>query len=218
MNENQIKAAIEAILFTMGGSVELSKIAAALQIDEAKARAVIEQMQAECESEQRGVQIIELDGAFQMCTKKEAYEYLIKIVSLPKDYRLTDIQLETLSIVAYKQPVTKIEIDKIRGVSSEHTVNRLIEAGLIEEKGRLNTPGRPILFGTTEEFLRRFGLASTDELPDINAEKIETFKMEAEEEVGFRGLTETAVTEARIATDDTSYQEPEPDEFIEVEV
>ena len=106
--------------------------------------------------EDRGIRIIELEDSFQLCTKKEMYEYLIRVAKQPKRYALTDVLLETLSIVAYKQPVTKLEIEKIRGVKSDHAVNKLVEYGLIEETGRLDAPGRPLLFGTTEEFLRRF--------------------------------------------------------------
>ncbi|MBQ9815703.1 MAG: SMC-Scp complex subunit ScpB [Lachnospiraceae bacterium] len=185
MNRTRIKSIIEAVLFTMGETVGLERLAAALEMDKEEVKEIISEMMEEFEAEERGVQIIELDGAYQMCTRKEAYEYLIKIISIPKENRLTDVQLETLSIIAYKQPVTRLEIEKIRGVSAEHTVNRLLEVGLIEEKGRLNTPGRPILFGTTEEFLRRFGLKSTEELPDINSERVESFRLEAEEELGF---------------------------------
>ena len=185
MNRTRIKSIIEAVLFTMGETVGLERLAAALEMDKEEVKEIIYEMMEEFEAEERGVQIIELDGAYQMCTRKEAYEYLIKIISIPKENRLTDVQLETLSIIAYKQPVSRLEIEKIRGVSAEHTVNRLLEVGLIEEKGRLNTPGRPILFGTTEEFLRRFGLKSTEELPDINSERVESFRLEAEEELGF---------------------------------
>ena len=134
------------------------------------------------ESDDRGVRIIELDNAFQMCTKKEAYEYLIRIAKQPKRYVLTDVLLETLSIIAYRQPVTKLEIEKIRGVKSDHAVNKLVEYGLVEEKGRMEAPGRPLLFGTTEEFLRKFSVQSLDELPSLNEEQIEQFKEEAEDE------------------------------------
>ena len=185
MEKTKIKSLIEAILFTMGESVGLERLSAALDVDKNELKTVMDEMIEEYSAPERGIGIIELDGAYQMCTKKEAYEYLVRIISLPKENRLTDVQLETLSIIAYKQPVTRLEIEKIRGVSAEHTVNRLLEVGLIEEKGRLNTPGRPILFGTTEEFLRRFGLKNTDELPDINSERVESFRLEAEEELGF---------------------------------
>jgi segregation and condensation protein B len=111
------------------------------------------------------------------------YEYLIQIAKQPKRYHLTDVVLETLSIIAYKQPVTRLEIEKIRGVKSDHAVNKLIEYDLIAEVGRLDAPGRPILFGTTEEFLRRFSVQSVDELPKIAPEKMEDFKAEVEDEM-----------------------------------
>ena len=135
------------------------------------------------ESEDRGIRVIELQDAFQMCTKKETYEYLIRVAKQPKKYVLTDVLLETLSIIAYKQPVTKLEVEKIRGVKSDHAVNKLVEYNLVCECGRLDAPGKPILFGTTEEFLRRFSVQSVDDLPSLNAEQMESFKEEAEEEV-----------------------------------
>ncbi len=104
----------------------------------------------------------------------------------PKKAVLSDVMMETLSIIAYKQPVTKIEIEKIRGVKSDHAVNKLIEYNLVQEVGRLDAPGRPILLGTTEEFLRNFGVDSTDNLPTINPVKLEDFKAEAEEEIQIR--------------------------------
>lgn len=180
---SRLEGIIEAILFTMGDSVELSKIAAAIGHDEDTTRKIIHNMMDKYEDSDRGVRIIELEDSFQMCTKTDMYEYLIKVASQPRKYVLTDVQLETLSIIAYKQPVTKIEIEKIRGVKSDHAVNRLIEYNLVCEVGRLEAPGRPLLFGTTEEFLRRFSIHSLDELPSLNSEQVETFKHEAEEEV-----------------------------------
>ena len=173
---------IEAILFTMGEAVELSKIAAAIEHDEATTKKIIHNMMDEYDAEDRGIRIIELGDSYQMCTKKEAYEYLIRIAKQQKRYVLTDVQLETLSIVAYRQPVTKIEIEKIRGVNSNHAMNKLVEYGLVEEVGRLDAPGKPLLFGTTEEFFRRFGIQSLDELPTVGKEQMEHFKEEAEDE------------------------------------
>ena len=129
-----------------------------------------------------GLQIIELDGSYQMCTKSEMYEYLIRIAKQPKRHALTEVLLEKLSIIAYKQPITKVEIEKIRGVSCDHAVSKLMEYNLVCELGRLDAPGRPLLFGTTEEFLRSFGVQSIDELPSMNPVQIEEFKQEAEEE------------------------------------
>ena len=181
--ENNYRAIIEAILFTMGESVELSKIAEVIELDKKETKAIIEDMMEEWNSSDRGVSIIELDGAYQMCTKTEMYEYLIKIAKQPKHRVLTDVLLETLSIIAYKQPVTKAEIEKIRGVSCDHAVSKLVEYNLVGELGRLDAPGRPLLFGTTEEFLRSFGVNSIDNLPVLNPVQLEEFKQEAEAEM-----------------------------------
>lgn len=179
----KIEAAIEAILFSAGDSVELSRIARAIGHDEKTTEKIIRNMMLKYKAADRGIKIIELDHAFQMCTKQEYYEYLVKIALQPQKAVLTDVMLETLSIIAYKQPVTRQEIEKIRGVKCDHAVNKLIEYGLVQELGRLDVPGRPILFGTTEEFLRNFGVESTDELPMISPVKLEDFKAEAEEEI-----------------------------------
>ena len=183
---SKLEGVIEAILFTMGESVELSKIASAIAHDEATTRKIIHQMMDKYDAQDRGVRIIELDNSFQMCTKKEMYEYLIRVAKQPKRYVLTDVLLETLAIIAYKQPVTKLEIEKIRGVKSDHAVNKLVEYNLVCERGRMDAPGKPILFGTTEEFLRRFSVQSLEELPSLNPEQVESFKEEAEEEVQLR--------------------------------
>lgn len=181
----KLEASIEAVLFTMGESVEVDKIAAAIGQDVDTTRKIIHNMMDGYEAENRGIKIIELEDSFQMCTKTEFYETLIKVASQPRKYVLTDALLETLSIVAYKQPVTKLEIEKIRGVNSEHAVSRLIEYGLVMEVGRLDAPGRPMLLGTTEDFLRTFGVKSLDELPVITPEMMEGFKEEAEQEAGY---------------------------------
>ena len=178
------KAVVEAVLFAMGNSVELKKLASVLNMSDTETKALIGSMQEEYNSDvNRGITIVELEGSIQMCSKTEMYEHLMKIATVPKHYSLTDTVLETLSIVAYKQPVTRIEIEKIRGVNCDHAVNKLLEYGLITELGRLDAPGRPLLFGTTEEFLRCFGVKSLDELPTVSAERLEEFKKEADEEI-----------------------------------
>ena len=186
MSIKELEAVIEAILFTMGEAVEVERIATAVEHDEDTIRRLIRNMMTRYEEEDRGIRIIELDGSFQLCTKPEMYEYLIKVAHVPKKHVLTDVMLETLSIIAYKQPVTKAEIEKIRGVKSDHAVNRLVEYNLVTELGRLDAPGRPILFGTTQEFLRRFGVSSLAELPEVSTVKMEDFKAEAEEEVDLK--------------------------------
>lgn len=183
MDIDRIEAVIEAVLFTMGESVSVDKLATAIGHDEETTIKIVHNMMDKYEASNRGIKIIELENAFQMCTKQEFYEDLIKVAAAPKKYVLTDVLLETLSIIAYKQPITKIEIEKIRGVNCEHAVNKLVEYGLAKELGRLDAPGRPMLFGTTEEFLRAFGVTSIDELPVISEDIIERFKDEAEMEI-----------------------------------
>ena len=184
MEIKKLEAAIEAILFTMGDAVELSQIAKAIEQDIPTTKKLIQNMIDRYNRDEGcGITMIELDGSFQMCTKKEYYEYLIRIAMQPKKAVLTEVLLETLSIIAYKQPVTKIEIEKIRGVKSDHAVNKLVEYNLVKELGRLNAPGRPILFGTTEEFLRSFGVQALDDLPVLSPVQMEDFKAEAEEEI-----------------------------------
>ena len=183
MDRVKAEAVIEAILFTMGESVEGNRLADVIEEDLKTTKEIIKELSDKYENENRGIAIIELDGAYQMCTKQEYYDYLVNIALQPKKAVLTDVMMETLSIIAYKQPVTKLEIEKIRGVKSDHAVNKLVEYNLVCERGRLDAPGKPILFGTTEEFLRRFSIPSLDDLPSPNPEQVETFKEEAEEEV-----------------------------------
>lgn len=179
----ELLGAVEAILFAMGESVSLSKIASAIGKDETEAKRLLEELKKQYQKKERGIQLIELEDSYQLCTKPELYDYLIQVAKQPKKHVLTDVLLETLAIVAYKQPVTKIEIEKIRGVKSDHAVNKLVEYDLVCEVGRLDAPGKPLLFGTTEEFLRRFGVQSVEELPSIAPEQLEDFKEEAEREI-----------------------------------
>lgn len=186
MGIKKTEAAIEAILFAMGESVELSRIAEAVGQDKDTTRKLLHHMMERYGEEDRGIQIIELEQSYQMCTKKEYYDNLIQIAMHPQKPVLTDVMLETLSIIAYKQPVTKAEIEKIRGVKCDHAINKLVEYELVKELGRLDAPGRPILFGTTEEFLRSFGVQAIDELPVMDPVQMEDFKAEAEEEIQLR--------------------------------
>ena len=183
MDLDRIEAVIEAVLFTMGDSVEVEKLAAAIEHDVDTTKKIVHNMMDRYEAANRGIRIIELENAFQLCTKTEYYDELIKVASQPRKYVLTDVLLETLSIIAYKQPITKLEIEKIRGVSCDHAVNKLVEYGLAKELGRLDAPGSPMLFGTTEDFLRSFGVQSIDELPVISEDLVEKFKDEAQMEL-----------------------------------
>lgn len=183
MDIELLGARIEAVLFSMGDSVEIPRLAEALQVTAEEIRSAGEQLKKKYEENSRGIRLLELEDAYQLVTKPEFYEDLIALAKNPRKPVLTDTLMETLSVIAYRQPVTKSEIEKIRGVSSDHAVNRLVEYELVKEVGRVNAPGRPILFGTTEEFLRRFGFASRDEMPQIDPVLEEDFKAEAEVEI-----------------------------------
>ena len=183
MELEKLEATIEAVLFAMGNAVSVEKIATAIGHDTETTRKLVHQMMDQYNSRPGGLEIIELEDSFQLCTRKEYYDTLIKVAKQPKKYVLTDVLLETLSIIAYKQPVTKAEIEKIRGVKCDHAINKLVEYSLVRELGRLDAPGRPILLGTTEEFLRCFGVQDLESLPVPDPVQIEDFKAEAEEEI-----------------------------------
>lgn len=183
MDIKKLSARIEAVLFSMGESVEITRLAESLQVSEDEISEAASALRSVYEDENRGIHLIELDNSLQLVTKPEYYDDLVSLAKNPRKPVLTDTLMETLSVIAYRQPVTKLEIEKIRGVSSDHAVNRLIEFDLVKEVGRVNAPGRPILFGTTEEFLRRFGFSSKDEMPQIDPVKKEDFKAEAEIEI-----------------------------------
>ena len=183
LSTQQAVAAVEAVLFALGKAVEIGTLSKALDITESRLLKLLKLMDDNYKDEARGIYINYLENKVQLCTKKEYYDILIKIAAQPKKPVLSGTVLETLSIVAYKQPVTKGEIERIRGVKSDFAVNKLVEYGLIEEVGRLDAPGRPVLFATTEEFLRRFGISSTEGLPQIAPDKLEEFEQEARDEI-----------------------------------
>lgn len=174
---------VEALLYTKGNSVSLEEIKTALDCGERPAKKAIERLMKKYEERKGGIIIQMVENHYQMATNPECFDALIRVAKHPKKPVLTDIIMETLAIIAYKQPVTKAEIERVRGVSSDHAVNKLVEYGLVYEVGRLNAPGRPALFATTEEFLRRFGISSLDNLPDLNPEMEEEIKKEVNEEV-----------------------------------
>ena len=165
MDEKNIQAILEGVLFAMGDSVDPDVMAKALGIEKKEVIRQLQSMQQTWEEQQRGIRLTEIDGSYQMCTAPEVYEYLIRIAKQPKKYVLTEVLMETLSIIAYKQPVTKSEIEKIRGVSCDHAVSKLVEYGLV-----------------MEEFLRSFGMSSVEDLPTLDPTQIEEFKQEAQEE------------------------------------
>lgn len=182
MDVKELKKELEGIYFALGRSLPAETAAKALGVGKEEVIWASEELAGEYEKEDRGIRLIRLEDSFQMCTARDIYPSLIQIAKQPKKAVLTNTLLETLSIVAYRQPVTRQAIAKIRGVNSDKALNKLIEYDLIEEVGRMEAPGRPILFGTTEEFLRVFGIDSLSSLPSLTDEQIAEFKKEANEE------------------------------------
>lgn len=165
MEINKIEAIIEAILFSTGAAVHINKIAEVIEQDLKTTRSILSSLSERYQKEHHGIKIICMDQSYQLCTKSEYYEHIKQITNKTPEFSLTEVLVETLSIIAYKQPITKSQIEEIRGVNTNHAVNRLVEYQLVTELGRLNAPGRPVLFGTSQEFLRCFGLESIDHLP-----------------------------------------------------
>lgn len=185
MKIEEMESVIEAMLFVSGTDVSLTDIANALNMDKSTTRAVIRALSDKYVTQKRGLRIIELDNSFQMCSAPECFEYVSSLCKIPRQQFMTQALLETLSIIAYKQPVTKAQIEEIRGVNADHAVNRLVERGLVCEVGRLDAPGKPLLFGTTKEFLRYFGLRSPKDLPvleELSSAKADETEVKNKEE------------------------------------
>lgn len=208
---------VEALLFSLGRSVSVEEIAVCLNMGKDGAILAAERLRERYEERQEGLIIKKLEDRYQMMSHPKTYEGLIRVVKSPRKPALSDVALETLSIIAYCQPITKVEIERIRGVKSDHAVNRLVEFGLIEEVGRLDAPGRPMLFATTEEFLNRFGVDSLKDLPKLpeGAEKL--LKEEVAEELkdgfGLEAEEDTNAEENSMdAEDETERVNPEEEE------
>lgn len=178
--ELNIKAAIEAILFASGASVECDKIASALGITVREAEEQIALLTDEYNASDRGITIIRLDDSYQMTSRKEYAEQIRTVMDSRRNTPLSQAALEVLAVVAYNQPVTKAFVEQVRGVDCSGVIGSLTTKGLVEEKGRLELPGRPLLYGTTENFLRCFNVSSLDELPALPEEE-ETQASEAAE-------------------------------------
>ena len=167
MEQIELQRTIEAILFAAGERVELSRLALALEAEQTDVQAAVDALANELAFNRRGIRILRLENGYQMVSSGEMADYITKALETRKPPRLSSSQLETLTIVAYYQPATKAMIEQIRGVDSSYSVSALMYKKLIEEAGRLNVPGRPILYRTTPDFLRTFGISSLEELPPI---------------------------------------------------
>lgn len=162
------KGIIEAILFSAAEPVLALDISLALNIDEETVKEILAKMQEEYEREDSGITLLKLESSYQLCSKGAYFEYIAKLFEPKRKQELSLASLETLAVIAYNQPVTRSSIEFIRGVNSDGAVSKLVERGLIEECGRLQRPGKPLLYKTTDAFLRSFGLSSLDELPNID--------------------------------------------------
>ena len=167
MEQTELQRIIEAILFAAGERVEISRLSASLEVDEKDIESAVSALMDELSFNRRGIRILKLENGYQMVSSGEMADYITKTLETRKPPRLSSSQLETLTIIAYYQPATKAMVEQIRGVDSSYSVSALMNKNLIEEAGRLNVPGRPILYRTTPDFLRTFGISSLEELPPI---------------------------------------------------
>lgn len=167
MEQIEIQRIVEAILFAAGERIEIARLASVLEVDQEEIVKAVDALADEFAFNRRGVRILKLENGYQMVSSGEMADYVTKALETRKPPRLSSSQLETLTIVAYYQPATKAMVEQIRGVDSSYSVGALLNKKLIEEAGRLNVPGRPILYKTTPDFLRTFGLRSLEELPAI---------------------------------------------------
>ncbi len=167
MEHDELLGAAEAILFASGTPVETDRIARALELDTDTANGLIDELIQLYSSPTRGVRIIRVNKSVQMCTNESYGKYVRLVMDMKKNTPLSQAALEVLAVVAYNQPVTKAFVEQVRGVDCSGVIGSLCQKGLVEEKGRLELPGRPLLYGTTEHFLRCFSLESTDDLPPL---------------------------------------------------
>lgn len=185
MENKNIQCAIEGILFASGEPVKTAKLAAVLETDIETVEEAVKVLKYNYDTELRGVMIIEIDGGYQLCSRPEYYSYIQEILGEQRRQALSNAAMEALAIIAYKQPITRGQVEYIRGVNSDGAINRLIERDLIEEKGRLDAPGRPILYGTTQNFLRCFGLKNPKDLPEVDLSELsreyEQYEIKTEE-------------------------------------
>lgn len=181
MEEEKLKPAIEAILFACGTPAELAKIAQALEITEEKAEELLKALMEDYSKRKSGIKIVRLGKSYQMCTEKEYAEIIRTVLDLRRNTPLSQAALEVLAIIAYNQPVTKAFVEQIRGVDCSGVVSSLVARELIEEKGRLELPGRPLIYGTTENFLRCFNVSDVSELPPLPQKSTDEEKSESDD-------------------------------------
>ena len=173
MEIEKIKSIMEAMLFACGRPVEIKEFMTNLELSAEDVENILQNMKMEFENQNRGIEIIKVDNAYQLCTKKEYYEYIYPLLDNRAKPALSNAAMETLSIIAYNPKITRAEIESIRGVNSDGTIYKLLEYNLIEDAGKLDLPGRPTTYRTTPEFLKMFGLSSLEELPELPKYKLD---------------------------------------------
>lgn len=173
MEIDKTKSIIEAILFSAGRVVETKELMAILELSNEDVDTILQNMKSEFDEQNRGIEIIKVDNGYQLCSRKEYYDYIYPIFDNRAKPNLSAAAIETLSIIAYNPKITRAEIEQIRGVNSDGTIYKLLEYNLIEEVGRLDAPGRPTIYSTTKEFLKMFGISNLDELPELPKYKID---------------------------------------------
>ena len=211
MQINQEKAIIEAILFAAGRPVTKNEIMLALEISEDEIEKIIANMQEEYKIENRGIELIKINNSYQLCTKKELYEYVYPILDKRTKPNLSTASLETLAIIAYNPKITRAEIENISGVSADACVYKLLEYGLIEEAGKLDLPGKPMSYQTTDEFLRMFGFSSLEELPELPR-----YKLDENKQIVIDDLINNEQEEQKINTEEQENGEEKPKENVTI--
>ena len=185
MERTELESSLEALLFYAGDTIPQRRLCEICDTDSFSIHMAINHLNEIYQSTNSGIEVIEVDDGYQMCTAAKHLHVIQLYRQKPVKNILTQALIETLAIVAYSQPITRTQIEDVRGVRCEHAIGRLLEYGLIEEVGRLNVIGRPILFGTTNEFLRHFGFRNLEEMPKIKEELLEKFKEEVKQEMSY---------------------------------
>lgn len=173
MNVKHLQAMLEAVLFAVGEPIEISRLSQSLEVDEETLASVLENLSASLEERNSGLCLLKLDDKYQLCTKSDFAAEIRKVLEVKKNAPLSNAAFEVLAIIAYNQPVTKSFVEQIRGVDCSGVMASLCQKSLIEEKGRLDLPGRPLIYGTTPEFLRCFCISSLDELPSLPSDEVQ---------------------------------------------
>lgn len=205
METSKAKGIIEAILFAAGRDVKVNELMSALELSSEEIIQIVESMKLDYEKEDRGIQIINVDGSYQLCTKKELYDYIYPVFDKRSKPNLSQAAMETLAIIAYNPRITRAEIESIRGVNSDGTIYKLLDYHLIEDSGKLDAPGRPTTYSTTKEFLRLFGLESLEQLPDLPR-----YKLDENQQIVIDDIIEKEEIEENIKSENKDIEVPMP--------